>query len=170
MGIFWGWFFLSLNDINFGYVMLTRQVHDLVFQLYGEMLGIDPATIPPLVAKACILDTVILLRASGRSAAPRDHGAVWFASRASRYVGARTALAERVKPVQHALQDEGGGGRIDLARALRARKIHLDQRPLGRHRRQPLVPEDEGQVGQPRHVAHEGARRLGARALRCRPC
>jgi len=61
MGIFWGWYFLSLNDMNFGYVMLTRQVHDLFFQLYGDALGIDPATIPLLVAKACILDTLLIL-------------------------------------------------------------------------------------------------------------
>ena len=61
MGIFWGWYFLSLNDMNFGYVMLTRQVHDLLFQLYGEMLGVEPTTIPPLVAKACILDTLLIL-------------------------------------------------------------------------------------------------------------
>ena len=61
MGIFWGWYFLSLNDMNFGYVMLTRQMHDLFFELYGHMLGIDPATIPPLVAKACILDTLLIL-------------------------------------------------------------------------------------------------------------
>ena len=60
MGIFWGWYFLSINDINFGVVMMTRQFHDLFFQLYGDMLGVDPATIPPLVAKACILDTVLI--------------------------------------------------------------------------------------------------------------
>ena len=71
MGIFWGWYFLSLNDMNFGYVMLTRQVHDLLFQLYGEMLGIEPATIPPLVAKACILDTLLHRSPSGRSGAGR---------------------------------------------------------------------------------------------------
>jgi hypothetical protein len=59
--IFWGWFGLSYHDINFGYVMLTRQVHDLIFQLYGEMLGLDPRTIPWLIFKACILDTLILL-------------------------------------------------------------------------------------------------------------
>lgn len=59
--IFWGWFFLSLNNINFGYIMLTRQVHDLLFRLYGEMLGIDPAIIPGMVARACILDTLLLL-------------------------------------------------------------------------------------------------------------
>lgn len=60
LGLFWGWYFLSLNDINFGYLMLSRQVHDLVFQLYGEMLGIDPATIPWLLAKAFALDTLLI--------------------------------------------------------------------------------------------------------------
>ena len=59
--IFWGWYFLSPINLHFGYVMLTRHVHDIVFQLYGEMLGIDPALLPGLVAKACILDTVLLL-------------------------------------------------------------------------------------------------------------
>ena len=59
--IFWGWYFLSLNDLHFGFVMLTRQVHDLVFQLYGQTLGIDPTSIPRLVARACVLDSAILL-------------------------------------------------------------------------------------------------------------
>lgn len=59
--LFWGWFGLSFYDINFGYVMLSRRLHDLVFQLYGEMLGIDPATIPLMLAKACVFDTLILL-------------------------------------------------------------------------------------------------------------
>ena len=61
MGIFWGWYFLSLNDMNFGYVMLTMDAHDILFELYGQVLGIEPATIPGLVAKACILDTAIIL-------------------------------------------------------------------------------------------------------------
>ncbi|BCG94804.1 DUF6105 family protein [Mesorhizobium sp. 131-2-1] len=59
--LFWGWFFLSLNDMNFGYVMLSRPLHDLVFQLYGEMLGIDPALIPGMVAKACVFDGFLLM-------------------------------------------------------------------------------------------------------------
>jgi len=59
--LFWGWFFLSLNDINFGYVMLSRQLHDLVFQLYGQMLGVDPAVIPGLVARACVFDSFLLM-------------------------------------------------------------------------------------------------------------
>ena len=58
--LFWGWFFLSLNDMNFGYIMLTRQVHDLVFQLYGDFLGVDPASIPAMVAQACIFDTGLI--------------------------------------------------------------------------------------------------------------
>ena len=61
LALFWGWFFLSLNDINFGYVMLSRRLHDLVFQLYGQMLGIDPAIIPGMVARACVFDGFLLM-------------------------------------------------------------------------------------------------------------
>ena len=61
MALFWGWFYLSLNDMNFGYVMLSRRLHDLVFQLYGQMLGIDPTTIPGMVAKACAFDGFLLM-------------------------------------------------------------------------------------------------------------
>ena len=61
MGIFWGWYFLSLNDVNFGILMMSRQFHDLFFQLYGDIIGVDPATIPPLVAKTCVLDTLLLM-------------------------------------------------------------------------------------------------------------
>ena len=59
--IFWCWYYLSLYDMNFGYLMLSRQVHDLVFNVYGEILGIDPATIPGLVMRACILDTLLIM-------------------------------------------------------------------------------------------------------------
>jgi len=61
MALFWGWFFLSLNDMNFGYVMLSRPLHDFVFELYGEILGVDPAIIPGMVAKACVFDTFLVL-------------------------------------------------------------------------------------------------------------
>ena len=82
MGIFWGWYFLSLNDMNFGYVMLTRDAHDILFELYGQMLGIDPATIPGLVAKACILDTAIILAIWAFRR--RQAIAAWFRARAPR--------------------------------------------------------------------------------------
>lgn len=86
MGIFWGWFFLSYYDMNFGYVMLTRQVHDLLFELYGQMLGVEPATIPPLVAKACILDTAIILAIWAFRR--RREIAAWFSAR-------RASMSER---------------------------------------------------------------------------
>jgi len=85
MGIFWGWYFLSLNDMNFGYVMLTRDVHDLLFQLYGQMLGIEPSTIPQLVAKACILDTLLILAIWAFRR--RQAIAAWFRAARERYFG-----------------------------------------------------------------------------------
>src|SRR5688572_32612168 len=78
-GVFWGRYFLSLNDMNFGYVMLTRDVHDLLFQLYGQALGVEPATIPPLVAKACILATLLILAIWAFKR--RQALAAWFAGR-----------------------------------------------------------------------------------------
>ncbi|MCL6706640.1 DUF6105 family protein [Pseudomonas sp. R2.Fl] len=56
-----GWYGLSYYDMNFGVFMLTRQAHDLVFQIYGHVLGIPPETIPPLVARAIVVDSFIVL-------------------------------------------------------------------------------------------------------------
>ncbi|MEI5680333.1 hypothetical protein G6N74_03115 [Mesorhizobium sp. CGMCC 1.15528] len=83
--LFWGWFGLSFYNINFGYVMLTRQVHDLVFQLYGDTLGIDPTIIPGMVAKACIIDTLIVL-AIYAFRRRRQIGA-WLKTQRERYLG-----------------------------------------------------------------------------------
>lgn len=58
--LFWGWYFLSINDMNFGYVFLTRDVNHIIFKLYGDILGIDPATIPMMVAKACVFDGFLI--------------------------------------------------------------------------------------------------------------
>ncbi|KQS63383.1 hypothetical protein ASG39_16000 [Rhizobium sp. Leaf371] len=54
------WYTLSYNDINFGIFMLSREANDLVFQIYGNVLGIDPKSIPPLVARAMIFDSFIV--------------------------------------------------------------------------------------------------------------
>ncbi|MDB5525679.1 MAG: hypothetical protein JWM58_3442 [Rhizobium sp.] len=54
------WYSLSYYDINFGYMILSRPMHDLVFQVYGNILGIPPETIPPLVLKAVIVDSAVL--------------------------------------------------------------------------------------------------------------
>lgn len=131
--LFWGWFFLSLNDINFGYVMLSRQLHDLVFQLYGEVLGVDPAIIPGMVAKACILDSFLL-------------GAIWAFRRRREIMAwlrkkrgtppiSSVGGAEPPQAVQNALQDEGGSRRIDLAGALGTRDVHFDKGSLSGHGR-----------------------------------
>lgn len=61
MGFIWGWYFLSANDITMGTVYLSRPFHDLVFAIYGQVLGMDAAAIPALLAKACIFDTLLIL-------------------------------------------------------------------------------------------------------------
>ncbi|MBC7281547.1 DUF6105 family protein [Hoeflea sp.] len=55
------WYGLSFYDINFGFRILTRELHDLVFTIYGNILGIPPESIPPLVLKAIILDTFLVV-------------------------------------------------------------------------------------------------------------
>jgi hypothetical protein len=68
MLIFWAlpiailgtWYGLSYNDINFGYLMLSRQMNDFVFQLYGHILGLPPEDIPGLVVRAIIVDSLLL--------------------------------------------------------------------------------------------------------------
>lgn len=130
--LFWGWFFLSLNDMNFGYVMLSRQLHDFVFGLYGETLGIDPAVIPGLVARACIIDTGLLL--AFWAFRRRRQIAAWI--RKKRGLETDSVVAPQLaQPVEDALQDEGSGGRIDLLAPPRAGKVHFDQGALGSHGR-----------------------------------
>lgn len=122
LALFWGWYFLSLNNVHFGYVMLTRQAHELIFELYGQMLGIDPQTIPALIAEACILDTLILL-------------AIWAFRRRKPLMARARALWPQfasAQPVEHALQDEGRSRRIDSALSFPAGHIHFQERTLGR--------------------------------------
>ena len=59
------WYGLSYYDMSFGIFMLTRDAHDLVFQIYGNVLGIAPETIPPLVLRAIIVDSLILFAIIG---------------------------------------------------------------------------------------------------------
>lgn len=61
LGFFWSWYFLSLNNLNFGTTFFSRDLHDLVFTIYGNILGLDPDTIPALVARACVVDTLLIL-------------------------------------------------------------------------------------------------------------
>jgi Family of unknown function (DUF6105) len=61
VGFLAAWYTLSYNDISFGILFFSRQMHDMVFQIYGEVLGIDPALIPPLLLKAMVVDTLLIL-------------------------------------------------------------------------------------------------------------
>jgi hypothetical protein len=54
------WYGLSYYDMSFGIFMLTREAHELVFNIYGNILGIPPETIPPLVARAIVVDSLIV--------------------------------------------------------------------------------------------------------------
>lgn len=84
MALIWGWYFLSLNDISFGFLFLSRPMHDLVFEIYGSILGIDPAALPMLLARACVIDSLIILAilAFRRRRAIR----AWLAARRMRYL------------------------------------------------------------------------------------
>ena len=59
------WYGLSYYDMSFGIFMLTREAHDLVFNIYGNILGIPPETIPPLVARAIVVDSLIVFAIIG---------------------------------------------------------------------------------------------------------
>lgn len=61
VGLFWGWYFLSLNDVSFGTQFFSRAMHDQVFEIYGAILGIDPAAIPLLAARAIAVDSLFVL-------------------------------------------------------------------------------------------------------------
>lgn len=138
--LFWGWYFLSLNDINFGYIMLTRQAHDLIFQLYGQMIGMDPQAIPMLVAQACAFDTALIVAIWAFRR--RRELKAWATEMLVRHQPA-LAAGEAVQPVEDALENEGRRGGIDPRFAFPSRDVHFDERPFGGYRRQPLVPEGE---------------------------
>ncbi|RWX78803.1 hypothetical protein EPK99_09465 [Neorhizobium lilium] len=55
------WYGLSYYDMSFGFFMLTRQTHDLVFEIYGNILGVPPEILPPLVARAIAFDSMVVL-------------------------------------------------------------------------------------------------------------
>jgi len=73
------WYSLSYYDMNFGIFMLTRQAHDLVFAVYGKVLGLPPETIPPLVARAIAVDSTIVFAIIGFRR--RKKIAAWWVAR-----------------------------------------------------------------------------------------
>lgn len=61
VGFLVAWYGLSAHDIAFGTTFFSRDMHDLVFGIYADMLGIAPEAIPPLLLKALVLDTALIL-------------------------------------------------------------------------------------------------------------
>jgi hypothetical protein len=86
------WYGLSYYDVSFGIFMLTRQAHDLVFNIYGNILGIPPETIPPLVARAIVVDSLVVFAIIGFR--KRKAIAAWWRRRQSLKEPASLARAE----------------------------------------------------------------------------
>lgn len=80
------WYYLSMNDMSFGFFMLTRKTHDLVFAIYGNVLGIAPESIPPLVMRAIAVDSTVLF--SLVAFRRRKQIAAWWKARAPQPVDA----------------------------------------------------------------------------------
>ncbi len=60
MSILWGWIGLAYNDISFGTFFLSRDNFDLVFGIYGSILNMESAAILPLLARACVVDSLLI--------------------------------------------------------------------------------------------------------------
>ena len=144
LGFLGGWYFLSLNDINFGTQFFSRQMHDLVFAIYGNVLGIAPEAIPPLVAKALVVDTALVLTFL---AFRRRRKIIAFLR--ARGILSSALAAQPGETVESALQDEGGRRRIDALGTPGPTDIRFNQNAFGRRGRQALVPEGDRAVVQP---------------------
>ncbi len=59
--LFWGWFALSVNDWSFGFVMLSRELHDVVFDIYARTLGVERELLPGMIAGACAVDSALIM-------------------------------------------------------------------------------------------------------------
>lgn len=125
-----GWYWLSYYDMNFGIFMLKRETHDTVFRVYGDILGLPPAVIPGLVAKAIVVDSLLVFAIL----AFRRRAKIIAWVRARLLVApapALSALSHQVQAVQRPLQDEAGSRRIHPVRPFGTRNIHLQQSPSG---------------------------------------
>jgi hypothetical protein len=54
------WLHLASNDYSFGTYFFSRDVFDLVFGIYSEILGIEAEKLPPLIYRALFVDTLIV--------------------------------------------------------------------------------------------------------------
>jgi hypothetical protein len=138
--LFWSWYFVSLNDWSMGYVMLSRQGQDMVFgfyadavaqvtgDLFGEPLRLDPAELPAMLGRTLVFDAALLF---ALIAFRRRRALAPYARRLSRLVRGWRLPGERAQPVERALEDEGGRGRVDALAPLGARHVGGDHAALG---------------------------------------
>ena len=59
--LFWGWYFLSLNNIHFGLFFLTHAFHDHLFNIYGRILHMPAEDVPLALAWLFAIDSLIVL-------------------------------------------------------------------------------------------------------------
>ncbi|RIY03714.1 hypothetical protein D3218_02960 [Aureimonas flava] len=55
------WLTLAANDWSLGLHFFSREMYDTVFAVYGGALGVPPESLPPLVVRALVLDSLIVL-------------------------------------------------------------------------------------------------------------
>lgn len=55
------WYGLAVNDYSMGLDLFSRAMHDEVFMIYGEITGIEPHLLPPLVFKAIVFDSSLIM-------------------------------------------------------------------------------------------------------------
>lgn len=99
MGLFWGWFGLSFYDVNFGLLIFSRMFHDFALQLYGNILRVDPATIPPMLVQACVVDTALIFGIFGFRRR-REITAWWREKRAAMGEALPVTAVDRAPPAE----------------------------------------------------------------------
>lgn len=55
------WLTLGANDWSFGVHFFSRDMYDTVFGVYAAVLGVPAESLPPLVVRALVLDSLIVL-------------------------------------------------------------------------------------------------------------
>lgn len=55
------WLGLASNDWSFGVHFFSRAMYDEVFGVYGNLLGLAPETVPPMVVRAILLDSCVVV-------------------------------------------------------------------------------------------------------------
>lgn len=124
-----GWYTLSYYDMSFGYFMLSRRANDLIFQIYGNILGLPPETIPPLIARALGVDSLIVFALMAFR--KRAKIIAWYRTKRQESAARSSLTAQRIQPVESTLQNEGSGSRIDPFRPLFPGNVHFDKHPFG---------------------------------------